>query len=66
MKTINLRELYPFYRTDVWIEVNDEIVQEMHRFELLDSAYKLRAYRHAGNAKTSLQNRNRSDAKRGR
>lgn len=46
MRTINLRELYPFYRTDVWIEVNDEIVQEMHRFELLDSAYKLRTYRH--------------------
>lgn len=43
---INLRDMYPFYQTDVWIEVDEEIVQEMRRFELLESAYKLRAYRH--------------------
>lgn len=43
---INLRDMYSFYTTDVWGEVDEEIVQEMHRFDNLDSAYKLRAYRH--------------------
>lgn len=46
VKKINLRDMYPFYQTDVWIKVDEEIVQEMRRFELLESAYKLRAYRH--------------------
>lgn len=46
MKKINLRDMYPFYQTDVWIKVDEEIVQEMRRFELLESAYKLRAHRH--------------------
>ncbi|APB72509.1 sigma-70 family RNA polymerase sigma factor [Paenibacillus polymyxa] len=43
---INLRDLYCFYTTDVWVEVDEEIVEEMHRFDNLDSAYRLRAYRH--------------------
>ncbi|MNW32568.1 Sigma-70, region 4 [compost metagenome] len=43
---INLKDLYPFYTTDVWVEVDEEIVEEMRRFDNLDSAYKLRAYRH--------------------
>lgn len=46
MKRINLRDVYPYYKADVWVEVNEEIVEEMRRFDLNDNAYKLRAYRH--------------------
>lgn len=46
MKNINLRELYPFYQSDMWIEVADEVVQSIKSFDLLERAFKLRAYRH--------------------
>lgn len=46
MKKINLKDIYPFWKTDVWVEVDDEVAQELHRFELIESAYKLRTYRH--------------------
>lgn len=46
MKKINLKDIYPFWKTDVWVEVDDEVAQELHRFELIKSAYKLRTYRH--------------------
>ncbi|NEZ42607.1 RNA polymerase sigma factor [Paenibacillus alvei] len=46
MIEINLKDVYSFYKTDVWVEVDEEIVHEMRRFDNLDSAYKLRAYRH--------------------
>jgi RNA polymerase sigma-70 factor (ECF subfamily) len=46
MKKVNLRELYPFFKTDVWVEVEDEIAQEIRQFDLNENAYKLRTYRH--------------------
>ncbi|WHH59735.1 sigma factor-like helix-turn-helix DNA-binding protein [Petroclostridium sp. X23] len=46
MKTINLRDYYPFYKSDFFIEVADEIALSLKRFELNDSAYRLRTYRH--------------------
>ncbi|MEK0314582.1 RNA polymerase sigma factor [Cohnella sp. 56] len=46
MKRINLRDMYPFIKTDVWVEVDDEVAQEMRQFDLDESAYKLRTYRH--------------------
>lgn len=46
MRKVNLREMYPFFKTDVWVEVDDEVAQEMHQFDLNENAHKLRAYRH--------------------
>lgn len=46
MKRINLRDMYPFIKTDVWIDLDDEVAQEIRRFDLNESAYKLRTYRH--------------------
>lgn len=46
MKRINLRDMYPFYKTDVWVDVDEEVAQEIRRFDLYESAYRLRAYRH--------------------
>lgn len=46
MKIINLREMYPSYPSDLWIEVSDEIAQTIKCFDLLESAFKLRTYRH--------------------
>ena len=46
MKRINLRDYYPFYKSDFFIEVADEIALSLKRFELNDSAYRLRTYRH--------------------
>lgn len=46
MKSVNLRKLYPFYPSDQWIEVSDEIAQTIRSFELSENAFKLRTYRH--------------------
>mgnify|MGYP000975238360 FL=1 len=34
MKTINLRDYYPFYTSDCFIEVPDEVAAMLHDFEL--------------------------------
>lgn len=46
MKKINLRDYYPFYQADFFIEVADEIALSLKRFDLDESAYQLRTYRH--------------------
>ncbi len=46
MKRINLREYYPFYKSDFFVEVADEIALYLKRFDLDDNAYRLRTYRH--------------------
>jgi len=46
MKKINLRDYYPFYQSDFFIEVADEIALSLKRFDLDESAYQLRTYRH--------------------
>lgn len=46
MTTINLRDYYPFYQYDCFIEVPDEVAALLHRFELDENAYRLRTYRH--------------------
>ncbi|TNJ65316.1 sigma-70 family RNA polymerase sigma factor [Paenibacillus hemerocallicola] len=42
---INLREIYPYYKNDIWVEVEEELAIEMRQFELYESAYILRRYR---------------------
>lgn len=46
MKRINLREYYPFYKSDFFVEVADEIALYLKRFDLDDNAYRLCTYRH--------------------
>jgi len=46
MKTINLRDYYPSYTSDCFINVPDEIAAILHDFEQREAAYRLRTYRH--------------------
>ncbi|CAM3658196.1 sigma-70 region 4 domain-containing protein [Cohnella lubricantis] len=46
MKKINLRDMYPFFKTDVWVDVDEEVAHEIRLFDLEESAYRLRTYRH--------------------
>ncbi len=46
MTTINLRDYYPYYTTDCFIDVPDEVAAILRGFELREAAYRLRTYRH--------------------
>lgn len=46
MTIINLRDFYPFYITDSFIEVPDEVAAAMAKFDRKEAAYRLRTYRH--------------------
>lgn len=46
MTIINLRNFYPFYITDFFIAVSDEVVEAMAGFDRKEAAYRLRTYRH--------------------
>ena len=47
MQKINLRELYPdVYKTDVFVDVAEEVVAVIRRQEQDDAAYERRMYRH--------------------
>ncbi len=46
MKTINLRDYYPFYTSDCFVDVPDEVAVLLRGFELREAAYRLRTYRH--------------------
>ena len=46
MKEINLRDYYPFYTTDVIVEVPDEVSDLLREYALLEEAYRIRTYRH--------------------
>ena len=43
---INLREYYPFYDDDCFIEVEDIIAMSLQSFELFEKAYQKRIKRH--------------------
>ena len=45
MKEINLREYYPFYNMDVYLEVSDEIAGQLDRFKLDEEAQRVRVLR---------------------
>lgn len=45
MTTINLRNYYPFYKEDTFIEVSNEIAEQLRRFNLDDEAYRIRVLR---------------------
>lgn len=46
MEKINLRDFYPFYTSDVIIEVPDEVADLLLESKLAEAAYILRTYQH--------------------
>ena len=46
MKEINLRDYYPYYTTDRFVEVPEEVFAILEEFRLGEAAYHLRTYRH--------------------
>ena len=46
MPIINLRQYYPFYEADCFIEVTDTVAEVLRRGKLQENAYRLRVYRH--------------------
>ena len=48
MATINLRDFYPFYHEDAWIEISDELAGEIKSWERKENNYK-RKCRYHGN-----------------
>lgn len=46
MAIINLRDYYPFYTSDYFMEVSDEVAEMFKEFDRKEAAYRLRTYRH--------------------
>ncbi|QQK80055.1 hypothetical protein HUG20_09250 [Salicibibacter cibi] len=46
MKKINLRDLYPYYRRGVWVEIEEEVLEELCELERKKHAYHRRMYRY--------------------
>ena len=46
MTIINLRDYYPFYTSDCFIEVTDDVAEIFKEFDRKEAAYRLRTYRH--------------------
>ena len=46
MAIINLRDYYPFYTSDCFMEVSEEVAEMFKEFERREAAYRLRTYRH--------------------
>lgn len=46
MVKINLRDLYPCYQQDCFIEVTNELVELIHRLDKAEAAYRKRIVRH--------------------
>ncbi len=46
MTRINLRDYYPFYTSDCFIDVPDEVAALLRGLERQEAAYRLRTYRH--------------------
>lgn len=46
MKTINLRDYYPYYTMDTFIEVPDEVVAIFENFAKAESTYERKKYRY--------------------
>ena len=46
MAIINLRDYYPFYTSDCFMEVLEEVAEMFKEFDRKEAAYRLRTYRH--------------------
>ena len=55
--SINLRDFYPYYTADSFIEVPDEVAEAMAEFDRKEAAYRLRTCRHKAYYRDHLMNR---------
>ena len=46
MAVINLWDYYPFYTSDCFMEVSEEVAEMFKEFDRKEAAYRLRTYRH--------------------
>ena len=46
MAIINFRDYYPFYTSDCFMEVSEEVADMFKEFDRKEAAYRLRTYRH--------------------
>ena len=46
MAVINLRDCCPFYTSDCFMEVSEEVAEMFKEFDRKEAAYRLRTYRH--------------------
>lgn len=46
MIKINLRDYYPFYQKDCFVDIPDEVAEELRNFDRMESAYQRRMYRY--------------------
>ena len=46
MAIINLRDYYPFYTSDCFMEVSEDVAEMFKEFDRKEAAYRLRTYRH--------------------
>lgn len=46
LKIINLKDYYPYYKEDSFIEVSDEIAEQLESDNHADEAYRIRTLRH--------------------
>lgn len=46
MAIINLWDFYPFYTSDCFMEVSDEVAEMFKEFDRKEADYRLRTYRH--------------------
>lgn len=46
MAIINLRDYYPFYTSDCFMKVSEEVAEIFKEFDLKVADYRLRKYRH--------------------
>ena len=46
MKIINLRDIYPHYTQDCFVEGTDEVDDLFSEFDHKEAAYRLRTFRH--------------------
>ena len=53
MKVINLRDIYPHYTQDCFVEVTDEVAGLFSEFGHKEAAYRLRTCRHKASMKKS-------------
>lgn len=46
MAKINLRDYYPYYQNDRFIDIQNDVAQALQKFERQEAAYKRKLYRH--------------------
>ena len=46
MKTINLKDYYPYYNQDIFLEIPDDLAEVFEEYQKKERAYQRKKYRH--------------------